>query len=655
MEIYSIILVFIIQRSSAFRWRINSESKETFQRSLDLSHEHDFNQPGSCYCGVTNNGGSTAAEWGDRIVGGDKTMAGEYPWQGSLLYKGVISNHFCGGTLVSDRHVVTAAHCTQDLDADEIGVAIGYTNLNQSISDRASFIKDVKMIKDHPNYRGEVTHYEFDISVLELAEPIDLTSHPHIKPICLPNVITGRESTTGWYAGDTAVVSGWGLTDFYNGTYPKHLQDVAVKILPKGECGKLTEYIRESQLCAGHNQDGKDACSGDSGGPLMCRDEDNNMAVTLVGVVSAGSTCADADYPGLYADVKLIASKGWLSEALNGGYSCRAPPVDGQTTQTTTTSSVPLTNDKLSQQQVVILMGGDGYAFGRKVELWSPVGGSSCKKALPDLKDYRSFHAAAMSGGYPVICGGQRTLKTCLIMDQDNSWKSYGSTKSYRTGHIMAEIQSSGGAVLLMGGEWSRSNELVVNGKSFPQESSSSDPWIKSSCAVTTDLGTIIVTGGKGGDTNNKQVWEFNGSWNKLVDMPDKGRYDHACTFISKGNTRGIFVTGGSNGLQLQKTSLFYNLNTEKWVPGPALPVQRWGAEIVSMDERIFLLGGGDGRNYLKQVLELDVDNWTWTVLPSELDLLFPRSDFSALVMPTQQFGCEADESFEDLIDPRMT
>merc|ERR1711915_557029 len=136
------------------------------------------------------------------------------------------------------------------------------------------------------------------------------------------------------------------------------------------------------------------------------------------------------------------------------------------------------------------------------------------------------------------------------------------------------------------------------------------------------------------GDFNKKQVWEFSGAWTNVGSMPDEGRYDHACIFISSKGKRGIFVTGGSNGWQLQRSSLFYNLATNRWEEGPQLPIQRWGSKLVGMDGRYFLLGGGDGHNYIKQVLELDVERWTWTQLPEEINLMFPRTDFSALVVP---------------------
>lgn len=299
-------------------------------------------------------------------------------------------------------------------------------------------------------------------------------------------------------------------------------------------------------------------------------------------------------------------------------------------------------------------MGGDGYAWGKKVELWSPDQDSDCRQELPQLQDYRSYHAAAMSEGRPVICGGKRALTSCLAMNDKKEWETLAKTMKYRRGHFMAEIEGANGAVLVMGGAWSQDVEVLVNETSFLlQDSSSSPPRLENSCAASSDRGSIIVTGGKGGQDNRKQVWEYNGSWTQLPDMPDSGRYEHACTFISQEGRKGVLVAGGSNGQQLQRSSLFLDLQSNKWKEGPTLPIKRWGAQMVSMGGRVFLLGGGDGRNYLKEVEELDVTKWTWSRLPSKSNIIFPRSDFSSLVVLASSFDCGAEEGFVELIDPR--
>ena len=110
----------------------------------------------------------------------------------------------------------------------------------------------------------------------------------------------------------------------------------------------------------------------------MAKDAENNMAITLTGVVSAGSTCADKDYPGLYTDVKKYCTDGWLEEQIAGAQTCGRPPAEHiedttTTTAATTTTAVPTpstespdspTNSKLEKSPeetlAVLIIGGDG-------------------------------------------------------------------------------------------------------------------------------------------------------------------------------------------------------------------------------------------------------------------------------------------------------
>ena len=132
----------------------------------------------------------------------------------------------CGGTLVGDKYVITAAHCT--VQTSDIKVIIGDTTLGVA-NDTTRFITNVSKIRQHPNY-NPITK-ENDIAVLVLSSAVNLKAHPNIKPVCLPST----ETKSDMY-GRSAVVSGWG-NDADGVSYTSHLKEVTVEIL--SDCGNI--------------------------------------------------------------------------------------------------------------------------------------------------------------------------------------------------------------------------------------------------------------------------------------------------------------------------------------------------------------------------------------------------------------------------------
>ena len=129
------------------------------------------------------------------------------------------ADHECGGTLVGDRHVITAAHCVHDQTPEDIHVIIGDTTLGIA-NDTTRFTLNVSEIRNHPKFED----YPFDISVLVLSSPVDLYAHPNIKPACLPV----KETKADIY-GKKAVVSGWGMDR--TALFQSNLQKETVQIL----------------------------------------------------------------------------------------------------------------------------------------------------------------------------------------------------------------------------------------------------------------------------------------------------------------------------------------------------------------------------------------------------------------------------------------
>ncbi|XP_034652213.1 trypsin alpha-3 [Drosophila subobscura] len=223
-----------------------------------------------------------------RIVGGTKTTIADHPWQVSLQRSG---SHYCGGSIISNTIIVTAAHCLlTPITASVLKVRAGssYRSLGGSLVQVAAF-------RVHEEYSTSTKMN--DIAVVRLKTKLTLGST--IKTIPL--------ATSAPAHGAAASISGWGTTSF-SGSSSSQLLYADTRIVGRGECASSSYgyggTVRETMICAAAAN--KDACQGDSGGPLVSGGQ-------LVGVVSWGRQCALANYPGVYADVAALRQ--WLLAA----------------------------------------------------------------------------------------------------------------------------------------------------------------------------------------------------------------------------------------------------------------------------------------------------------------------------------------------------
>ena len=209
----------------------------------------------------------------------------------------------CGGTLISDTHVLTAAHCTVNEYATRISVLLGEHNIADDKFNRV----DVAEIINHPNYDSQTLDNDF--SILRLSNPVTFTNE--VSPACLPADMSNT------YAGVTATVTGWGDLST-GGPSPDVLQEVDVTVTTNAECNNAYGgEITKNMVCAG--DPGEDSCNGDSGGPLVAPENSRQAVVVTpskkllklilknrqIGVVSWGSDCGLEGFPGVYARYRV--------------------------------------------------------------------------------------------------------------------------------------------------------------------------------------------------------------------------------------------------------------------------------------------------------------------------------------------------------------
>ena len=228
------------------------------------------------------------------IVGGSEVSIDQWPWQVSVQTRS--GSHFCGGLILTEEWILTAQHCVDGDTASQMRVEAGITNLSDY--GQTSYVSE---IVTYPGYRSP--EYGKDVALLRLSSP--LTFGRGVQPILL-----ATESDASLFAAGTmAYVSGWGtLTE--GGSIPDTLNALAVPVVSYATAESAYGSLTSDQIGAGYmGTGGRDSCQGDSGGPLVVADATGGDYV-LAGVVSWGSGCADAYYPGMYARVASFVS--WI-------------------------------------------------------------------------------------------------------------------------------------------------------------------------------------------------------------------------------------------------------------------------------------------------------------------------------------------------------
>lgn len=236
-----------------------------------------------------------------RIVGGSEAPAHSLPYQVSL--QGLDGSHFCGGSIIAQDMVLTAAHCVEGMGNNpQLQVHVGAHNVTSEIGQRIK----VTTVYAHKEYPG----LSKDVAVLKLAEKV---TDKNAKVVKLADQVY---FDTHVKPGTLMTVSGWGALQS-GGGLPEKLMQVDVPYVTNEVCNSAEAYngdVQDSEICGGFKAGGKDSCQGDSGGPLVIK---QNGEFVQVGVVSWGEGCAAVNKYGVYANVAAL--NGWIANAVAGG------------------------------------------------------------------------------------------------------------------------------------------------------------------------------------------------------------------------------------------------------------------------------------------------------------------------------------------------
>ncbi|KAG5333248.1 SNAK protease, partial [Acromyrmex charruanus] len=233
------------------------------------------------------------------IIGGIQAKHAEFPHMAVIGYGKDVSWQ-CGGSIISENFILTAAHCMESPDkGPAIKVRVGLINLltpggamqERNIAERIKY----------PDYKFSVRYH--DIALLKLEQPLKL--NPRVRPACL--------EIESQVPGKSAIASGFGKTSYESSIGSNELMKVQLNYISEDECKKtyaedlgtrrLPDGLISSLLCAGIMEGGKDTCQGDSGGPLQRILAEPYCMYSIVGVTSFGKFCAFKSSPAVYTRI----------------------------------------------------------------------------------------------------------------------------------------------------------------------------------------------------------------------------------------------------------------------------------------------------------------------------------------------------------------
>ncbi|XP_063907349.1 brachyurin-like [Zophobas morio] len=237
-----------------------------------------------------------------RIIGGNPAAVGEYPWQAAIYTTKPDGRYFCGGTLLNDQWILTAAQCAYE--ATSFTIQLGSNQLSGTDPNRLTVTASKYFINDRFDPTVSLAH---DMAVIKLNEPINFTDY--IKPVDY----YGRMGML--YPGAVLTVTGWGQASDADTNLINDLQTVDVSIIQSKECSiYYGDQIVDGMLCTVGLTNNEGICFGDIGGPLLSRaTSGNGTSVMAISSWVSQNGCESA-YPKGYTRVDWYNN--WLTQTL---------------------------------------------------------------------------------------------------------------------------------------------------------------------------------------------------------------------------------------------------------------------------------------------------------------------------------------------------
>ncbi|KAM7360105.1 ovochymase-like isoform 1-T2 [Cochliomyia hominivorax] len=245
---------------------------------------------------------------GDRVAGGNETNLAEFPWMALLRCNTSINEFNCGGSLISNRYVLTATHCVNNDVYPIVSVRLGEHDIKTNPDCRQigkkficnPVVEDygIEKIIIHPKYNGK-KHIN-DIALIKLDRNVVFKNH--IKPVCLPITTQSFEMKS-----TTFTIAGWGITE--TSSKSSVLLKAEVLAYSRSVCQAVFSNmikLNEKHICAGGLQTRRSTCRGDSGGPLVAFNSySETKRFIQYGIIAHGGDACNLrqGFPGIYTNV----------------------------------------------------------------------------------------------------------------------------------------------------------------------------------------------------------------------------------------------------------------------------------------------------------------------------------------------------------------